>query len=302
MNPIRQPAKRDQHHMNRVLAMLIALLIVLAGAAYCGLIQQALEPSKAIEQKCTSTPSAVTAQRPHSLSSTPIYSYEIINTYPHDRAAFTQGLVFAEGGFLYEGTGLYGQSSLRQVELNTGTVAKIHRLPDTCFGEGITLWKDKLIQLTWQEHVGFVYAKDSFRLVKTFTYPTEGWGLTHDGKRLILSDGTSTLYFLDPESFQEIGRLEVRDQGVPVTWLNELEYINGEIYANVWQTDYVAVISPETGQVLRWVDLAGLLSAGDRSQPVDVLNGIAYDAQGDRLFVTGKLWPKLFEIQLVLPP
>ncbi len=227
----------------------------------------------------------------------PVYGYEIVRVYPHDPEAFTQGLVY-EGGFLYESTGLYGRSSLRKVELKTGRVVKIHHLPPEFFGEGLTLWRDRLIQLTWHERTGFVYEKETFRLLRTFTYATEGWGLTHDGRHLIRSDGTAVLSFLDPETFREVRRLEVRDRGRPVIFLNELEYVREEIYANVWQTNCLARISPRTGRILGWVDLTGLLDPEDRARPVDVLNGIAYDAERDRLFVTGKLWPKLFEIRL----
>jgi glutamine cyclotransferase len=230
----------------------------------------------------------------------PVYSYNVVNTYPHDRDAFTEGLVF-EDGVLYEGTGLYGNSSLRKVELGTGAVLQTYELPAEFFGEGITIYGDKIIQLTWQSNIGFVYDKNSFELLQEFNYSTEGWGITHDGTRLIMSDGTSTLHFLDPETFEEIGQLEVFDDDGTVTKLNELEYVQGEIYANVWQTDLVARIAPETGRVIGWVDLRGLLTAEDRSEPVDVLNGIAYDAATDRLFVTGKLWPKLFEIELISP-
>lgn len=228
----------------------------------------------------------------------PVYTYVIVNTYPHDRDAFTQGLVF-EGGFLYEGTGLYGYSTLRRVDLETGAVLQVRELSAQFFGEGITIYGDRIIQLTWQSNIGFVWNKNTFELLQEFSYPTEGWGITHDGKRLIMSDGTSTLYFLDPQSFEEVGRLEVFDNDGPVTRLNELEYIKGEIYANVWQTDRIARISPRTGQVVGWVDLQGLLTEEDRLEYVDVLNGIAYDSENGRLFVTGKLWPKLFEIELV---
>ena len=228
-------------------------------------------------------------------------TYNVVNTYPHDRNAFTQGLVF-ENGVLYEGTGLRGRSTLRRVELETGEILQIHELPEEFFGEGVTIYGNRIIQLTWQSSVGFVYDvydKESFELLEEFNYPTEGWGITHDGNRLIMSDGTSILHFLDPETFEEIGRIEVLDRGSPVTRLNELEYVQGEIYANVWQTDLIARIAPLTGQVTGWIDLKGLLGPEDRSEPVDVLNGIAYDAENDRLFVTGKLWPKLFEIELI---
>jgi glutamine cyclotransferase len=230
----------------------------------------------------------------------PVYSYDIVNTYPHDRSAFTEGLVF-EDGVLYEGTGLLGRSTLRRVDLETGDILQVRELSDQFFGEGITIYGNKIIQLTWQSHTGFVYDKSSFELLQEFNYSTEGWGITHDETRLIMSDGTSTLHFFDPQTFEEIGQLGVFDNNGPVTRLNELEYVKGEIYANVWQTDLVAMISPETGRVVGWIDLAGLLTAEDRTEPVDVLNGIAYDADNDRLFVTGKLWPKLFEIELVSP-
>jgi glutamine cyclotransferase len=230
----------------------------------------------------------------------PVYTYNITNAYPHDRNAFTEGLVF-EDGALYEGTGLFEQSTLRRVELETGAVLQIRELPDQFFGEGITIYGDKIIQLTWQSNVGFVYDKNSFELLEEFHYSTEGWGITHNGTCLIMSDGTSTLHFLDPQTFTEIGQLQVFDNDNPVTRLNELEYVQGEIYANVWQTDLIARIAPETGRVVGWVDLRGLLTAEDRSEPVDVLNGIAYEAVTDRLFVTGKWWPKLFEIELISP-
>jgi len=227
-----------------------------------------------------------------------IYNYNVINTYAHDRTAFTQGLVF-EDDVLYEGTGQYGHSTLRRVELETGGILQIRELPDEFFGEGITIYGDEVIQITWQNNVGFVYNKTSFELLQQFSYPTEGWGITHDGTRLIMSDGTSTLRFLDPQTFEEIGQVQVFDNDTPIARLNELEYIQGEIYANVWQEDWVVRIAPQTGQVVGWIDLRGLLTEEDRSEPVDVLNGIAYDAETGRLFVTGKWWPKLFEIELV---
>jgi glutaminyl-peptide cyclotransferase len=227
-----------------------------------------------------------------------LYSYTVLKRYPHDRTAFTQGLDFDEG-ILYEGTGLNGQSSLRKVNLETGGVEQSIPLDAQYFGEGITILDDRVYQLTWQNQLGFVYDDQSFALIRDFIYPTEGWGITHDGERLIMSDGTATIYFLDPESLQETGRIAVRDQNGPVAMLNELEYVDGEIYANVWQTDRIARISPATGEVLGWIDMAGLLSEEDRAQPVDVLNGIAYLPDERRLFVTGKLWPWIFEIELV---
>jgi glutamine cyclotransferase len=228
---------------------------------------------------------------------TPVYTYTIVHTYPHDPGAFTQGLIY-ENDMLYEGTGLWGRSSLRKVELETGNVLQILALSNQFFGEGITIFDDRIIQLTWQSRTGFVY-DDDFELLQTFKYPTEGWGITHDGTSLIMSDGTSTLYFWDPETFTETNRIAVYDDDGPVVRLNELEYIHGEIYANVWQTDLIARIDPQTGQVVGWIDLEGLLTLEGTNQTVDVLNGIAYDTAGDRLFVTGKLWPKLFEIELV---
>ncbi|HSH78274.1 MAG TPA: glutaminyl-peptide cyclotransferase, partial [Herpetosiphonaceae bacterium] len=225
-------------------------------------------------------------------------TYQVINAYPHDPAAWTQGLVYADGQ-LYEGTGRNGESTLRRVDLETGNVVQRYALPDEYFGEGITIVGERVIQLTWQSRVGFVYDRDSFALLDTFSYPGEGWGLTHDGQQLIMSDGTATLRFLDPESFAEVGRIEVTDHGQAVHHLNELEYVGGEIYANVWQTDRIARIAPATGNVVGWIDLSGLLQAEDRRAPVDVLNGIAYDERQDRLFVTGKLWPRLFEIKLL---
>jgi len=207
-------------------------------------------------------------------------------------------LVF-EDGVLYEGTGLNGRSTLRRVKLETGEVLQIHELPAQFFGEGVTVYGNDIIQLTWQSHVGFVYDRDSFELLQEFNYSTQGWGITHDGERLIMSDGTATLYFLDPETFEEIGRVGVYDNDGSVNRLNELEYVQGEIYANVWQTNCIARIDPQTGQVVGWIELKGLLTPEDRGEPVDVLNGIAYDAENARLFVTGKLWPKLFEIELI---
>jgi len=226
----------------------------------------------------------------------PTYGYQVVRSYPHDRAAFTQGLIVRDGVF-YEGTGLNGQSGIRKVKLETGEVLQLQPLGAEYFGEGITDWKGRIVQLTWQSEVGFVYDMKTFEPVTRWTYTGEGWGLTHDGTRLVMSDGSSQLRFIDPATFKETGRITVRDGGTPVERLNELEYVKGEIFANVWQTNRIARISPKDGRVTGWIDLAGLLSPAERGG-VDVLNGIAYDAAGDRLFVTGKLWPRVFEIKL----
>lgn len=254
-------------------------------------------PSRAIPIATATVPTP--ARRvPSAPAAVPVYTYQVVNTYPHDPNAFTQGLIYVDGQ-LFEGTGRNGQSSLREVDLQTGRVQRQVDLPDQFFGEGITLFKDRIYQLTWQSQQGFVYDAETFQPLKTFTYPTEGWGLTHDDTQLIMSDGTSTLHFLDPQSLQETGRVTVRYGDQPVVRLNELEYVDGEVYANIWQTNYIARIDPHTGQVVGWIDLTGLLPPADVTQPVDVLNGIAYDPAHDRLFVTGKLWPKLFEIDLL---
>ncbi len=306
------------------------------------------EPSLSLAESPLS-PLPVPALEAKTLDAIPIYTYQVLNTYPHDPDAFTQGLIFVDG-WLYEGTGLRGRSTLRKVELESGQVLQLHQLPAQFFGEGVTILGNKIFQLTWRSNVGFVYDKNSFELLQEFYYPTEGWGLTHDGEKLIMSDGTATLYFLDPVTLAGIGQLKVTVNTDPLTrlsppdrcfpWgrrtsvsvygepaigLNELEYIQGEIYANVWQSYCIARIDAQTGQLRDWIQLGGLvwqsnfiarreaqkdqlrdwitlrglLGIEDFSQSVDVLNGIAYDAENDRLFVTGKLWPKLFEIELL---
>lgn len=227
----------------------------------------------------------------------PVAGYQVVRVYPHDSNAFTQGLQFVDG-VLYEGTGLNGRSSIRKVKLETGEVLKRRDVPAQHFGEGIAVWKTDLIELTWQSQVAIVYDKDTFEQRRTFTYSGEGWGLTHDGTNLIMSDGTEYLRVLDPATFQVRKRIRVMAGQVPLRNLNELEFVKGEVLANIWTTDYIARINPETGRVVGYLDLRGLLTASER--PSDgVLNGIAYDAQRDRLFVTGKLWPKLFEIRVV---
>jgi glutamine cyclotransferase len=224
-------------------------------------------------------------------------SYRVVATYPHAKDAFTQGLEYVDGHF-YEGTGLNGESTIRIVTPATGVVVKKQAIDYMYFGEGITVFAGKLYELTWQNSTALVYDAKTFQRTGEFHYTGEGWGLTHDGKQLIMSDGTPSLRFLDPVTFKESGRVYVRDGSRAVTELNELEYIEGEIWANVWQTERIARINPQTGLVNSWVDLAGLLKPSEQ-QGVDVLNGIAYDAKGKRIFVTGKKWPKMFEIQVV---
>jgi glutamine cyclotransferase len=255
---------------------------------------------------CDSRPSvnASTASPPPTKnansSATPMYSYEVVRTFPHDPRAFTQGLIFLDGAII-ESTGLQGQSSLRRVELDTGKVLRLVPVPSQYFAEGLALLNGKLFQLTWQNGKGFVYDLATFNLEMEFTYSGEGWGLATDGKWLIQSDGTDQLRFMDPLTFEVKRTLSVTDQSRPVNRLNELEYIKGEIFANIWGTDLVARIDPASGKVLGSIDFSRLLSPQERAR-TDVLNGIAYDPKGDRLFVTGKLWPKLFEVRLKKQP
>jgi glutamine cyclotransferase len=241
-------------------------------------------------------PTATTAQQ----LSVPVLGYRVVATYPHDTEAFTQGLIFYDGQ-LYEGTGLNGESSLRRVDLASGTVLQRIDLPAEYFGEGIALFNDRIYQLTWQNKIGLIYDRASFTQLGSWSYETEGWGLTHDGSQLIMSDGSDTLRFLDPQTLAVQRSVQVRAEGQPVTRLNELEYIDGQVYANIWQTDMIARIDPQSGAVTAWIDLSGLLPLEERLPNTDVLNGIAYDPATDRLFVTGKRWPKLYEIALVEP-
>lgn len=227
----------------------------------------------------------------------PVHGYTVVRSYPHDRQAFTQGLQYRDG-VLYEGTGQKGQSSIRRVRLETGEVLQRRIVPAQYFGEGIVLVGNELFQLTWQEGIAFVYDATSFGMKRSFSYRGEGWGLTFDGESLVMSDGTDQIRFLDPKTFAERGRVRVTAGGSAVRDVNELEMIKGEIWANVWMTDRIARIDPKTGRVTAWVDLSGLLTPDER-RGTDVLNGIAWDAAADRIFVTGKWWPKLFEIRVV---
>lgn len=231
-------------------------------------------------------------------SQPPEYTFKIVRDYPHDPAAFTQGLVYRDG-FLYEGTGLNGQSQLRKVRLENGEVLQHIDLASEYFGEGIAIVQNKVIQLTWRSHIGFIYNFADFKLLRQFSYSGEGWGLASRGNELFMSDGTAEIRVLDAATLKEKRRFTVRDGATRIDQLNELEFVEGELFANIWQTDRIARISPQTGKVVGWIDLTGLLSPIYRRQEGAVLNGIAYDAAHKRLFVTGKLWPKIFEIQLV---
>ncbi|MGC8551029.1 MAG: glutaminyl-peptide cyclotransferase [Acidobacteriaceae bacterium] len=225
-------------------------------------------------------------------------SYRVIRVYPHDPAAFVQGLCFSHG-HLYESDGLYGQSSLREDDLQTGQPIKEISIPSRYFAEGLAPWGNELIQLTWKAHIGFVYDRKTFKLLRTFHYNYEGWGLTQDGHNLIESDGSDKLRFLNPETFKTVRILHVTYRGKPVTQLNELEYINGMIYSNVWMTNRIAIISPKTGDVVRWINLAGILPLPEERGPNAVLNGIAWNPATHQLLVTGKLWPKIFQIEVI---
>jgi glutamine cyclotransferase len=269
-------------------------------------------------ESATATPgeAPTTAPAPTAPEAPQRFNYQIVDEIDHDIRAFTQGLVYADGIF-YEGTGLRGQSTLRKVDPETGEVLTGVRYPEQYFAEGVAVMGDRVFQLTWQSNIGFIFDSETLESAGQFTYPTEGWGLTHDGERLIMSDGTATLYFLDPETQKIVDQLPVQDDQGPVAMLNELEYIEGRIFANIWQTEQIAIIDPATGNVTGYIDLAGLpdedaradlmaayaleneedLAAFLRTQ--GTLNGIAYDAENDRLFVTGKLWPEIYEIDLV---
>jgi glutamine cyclotransferase len=263
-------------------AMRTALLLFIAALASCGAQQE--------------SPPATPAPAPQPVAS---YGYRVVATYPHDPAAFTQGLIY-RGGVLIEGTGQEGQSSIRKVELRTGQVLQKRDLEARHFGEGITDWDGRLYQLTWRSQTGFIYDIETFEPVREWSYRGEGWGLTRNDEFIIMSDGTADLRFLNPETLEEDHRITVTLDGRGLPNLNELEWIDGEIWANVWTTDLVVRIDPETGRVLGRIDLSGLLTSDERiAFRTDVLNGVAYDAEGGRIFVTGKYWPKLFEIELV---
>jgi len=282
--------------MCRITFLAITLLL-----SACNDVQRAtpnLTPTPVVSTSPSLSSSPATANSNSSTADVPTYTYEVVNTYPHARDAYTQGLIFQDG-ILWESTGERGRSSLRKVDLKTGKVLKKVDVPLEFFAEGMTVLDGKVYQLTWQEHKGFIYDAETLKKLGEFSYQGEGWGLTHDGESLIMSDGTNQLRFLHPNTLQVKRTISVFDKGEPLAQLNELEFIKGEIWANIWQTDKIVQLDPQTGKILGWIDLTGLLPTRDYTPETDVLNGIAYDKEGDRLFVTGKLWPKLFEIRLV---
>jgi glutamine cyclotransferase len=283
-------------------AVAFFVLVVLATAVIAVSISGLAPPNNSFPTPTpTQTPSQPTSSQAPTLTPAPTsstsngaatYTYKIVKTYPHDTNAFTEGLVF-DNDFLYESTGM--SSSLRRVDFESGSVQQEFFLPEEYFGEGLTIVNNSLIQLTWQNHIGFVYDKATFVLLNNFSYSTEGWGLTYDGSNLIMSDGSSKLYFLDPVTFQKTNQISVHDADNIVTNINELEYINGDVYANIWLQQKIAVINPQTGQVKNWIDLTGIYQSDD---PNSVLNGIAYNSQTNRLFITGKNWPNLYQIAI----
>lgn len=227
-----------------------------------------------------------------------LYECKIVNTYPHDKKDYTQGL-FYENGIMYEGTGQYGESKLKKINFETGKIVAELNLEANFFGEGITPYKDKIIQLTWKSKTGFVYDKSSFKLLTTLNYNSEGWGITTDDKRLIMSDGTQNIHFLDPEYFNETGKIEVYDNNGPVENINELEYVDGLVYANIWQTEEIIAFDPSTGKVIKRIDCRKIIPNGYQNEHENTLNGIAYDKDNNRFFITGKRWPSLFEVKFV---
>ncbi|MCW3984658.1 MAG: glutaminyl-peptide cyclotransferase [Candidatus Bathyarchaeota archaeon] len=297
----------------QITAIIVVLTVVVVGASgiFLGSHLSQTEPTPTPHATSTPTPSPIQTATPFPSTSTspnpsatptttptgvaPTYTYQIINTYPHDTNAFTQGLVFHQG-VLYESTGGYGNSYLRRVDISSGNVLQEFKLSNAFFGEGLALVNNSLIQLTWLEHTGFVYDKETFSLVGNFSYNTEGWGLTYDGTKLIMSDGSSTLYFMDPTTYAITGQITVKDGNKPVNYLNELEYVNGDVYANIFLEQKIAIFNPQTGQVKSWIDLSGIHQSSDLNS---VLNGIAYDQQNDRLYITGKNWPNLYQIKIV---
>lgn len=284
----------------RGFAVLLAMLTVLQPMAACGNNATMHDTATSRVDQGTRIGAARPTPQPSvvmSDQSIPIYTYEVINSWPHDPDAFTQGLVFHEGK-LYESTGHYGSSTLRKLDLRKREILKKVAVSPQCFAEGITIYQGKIYQLTWEQHKAFVYDLKSLRLEGEIAYEGEGWGLTHDDHHLIMSDGTNQIRFVDPVTFKTTRTISVKENGEPLLDLNELEYVKGEIYANVWKSERIARIDPHDGKLLGWIDLTGLYPLVNRPKSEDVLNGIAYDEKGDRLLVTGKRWPKIFEIRI----
>lgn len=295
-----------------VIAVVAVLTVIIGISAIILLNSNPLEPSQTPSPNpsttqptnqtptTSTTPSGSPSPSPTQTTSTsvPVYTVSIVHSYPHDSSAFTQGLVMENDGTLLESTGLYGQSSLRQVNLVDGSILQQYTLPSEYFGEGIAVVEDKIVQLTWQNKIGFIYDKETLELLGNFSINVEGWGLTHDGTHLIMSDGTSNLYFFDPNTYQVISSINVYDNNGPVSHLNELEYINGTIYANIWMSPKIAIINPTSGQVQAYIDLTQIVQSNTTSNRDAVLNGIAYNKQTNQLFVTGKYWSYLYEIEL----
>jgi glutamine cyclotransferase len=294
------PTKNPRHQKNKVPAdrkslskkFFVIAIVVLASSALLAYLSFRAEPSEPPASSVTDQ-----APAPTQSQSAQKTSYEVVNSYPHDPTAFLQGLVWSDGGF-YESTGLYGESTLRRVEFPSGRVLKKINLSPDLFGEGVALVDDHLVQLTWQERRGLVYDRDTFRLVREFAYNVEGWGITFDGTNLIMSDGSSTLTYLDPRAYQPVKKLNVTMNGRPIMQLNELEFIEGEIWSNVWQSDMILRIDPHTGKVTSFLDMRGVLPREFRTGHEDVLNGIAYDAAQKRIFISGKKWPRVIEIKV----
>ena len=283
---------KKQYVVAAVFVLVVLFAIVLAFSLFILPPFNGSSPTPTPTQTPQPTSTTTSSPTPSPLNGPTSYTYNIIKIYPHNTTAFTEGLVF-DNGILYESTGK--SSSLRRVDLESGVAQKEISLPDEFFGEGLAVVNDSLVQLTWQNHVGFVYDKATFDLQSNFTYSTEGWGLTFDGNYLIMSDGTSNLFFLNPVTFQKMGQVSVHDGNMSVTNINELEFVNGDVYANIWLQQKIAIINPDNGQVMGWIDLTGLYQS---TIPDDVLNGIAYDTQTSRLFVTGKDWPNLYQITI----
>lgn len=287
-----KPSEQSASKLKRTtVVMAISTTVLVTVAAILLLLRSPSDPQNQSDRTSNAAAPVVSEASARQIS------YQVINSYPHDPTSFTQGLLWKDGG-LYESTGLYGQSKLRRLEFPSGKVLKELKLAPELFGEGLASIDDQLYQLTWKSHRGFVYDRDSFRLLDEFRYDTEGWGLTYDGRNLVLSDGSSDLFYLDPQTSKPFRKLAVTMNGRALTELNELEFIEGEIWANVWQSDLIVRIEPSSGRVASFLNLKGILAPSDRTGSEDVLNGIAYDSEKKRVFVTGKLWPRIFEIKV----